>query len=94
LITPRFSSFSVVRFSQIAGRSIMTKIWLNLAGLYPIGKWMRNDAPPANVIAFHLGVQPNGEGDQTKEAGERCAESGTFPPQSYGDGQVVSMTVR
>jgi membrane protein implicated in regulation of membrane protease activity len=22
---------------------------------------MRNDAPSANVVAFHLGVQPNGE---------------------------------
>ena len=22
---------------------------------------MRNGAPPANVAAFHLGVQPNGE---------------------------------
>jgi hypothetical protein len=37
LITPRFSSFSVVRFSQIAGRSIMTIILLNLARLRPIG---------------------------------------------------------
>jgi hypothetical protein len=55
---------------------------------------MQNDARLANVVAFHLGVQPNGEGDETKEPGERCAESGTFPPQSYGDGQVVSMTVR
>ena len=55
---------------------------------------MQNDAPPADVVAFHLGVQPNGEGDQTKEVGGRCAESGTLPRQSYGDGQVVSMTVR
>jgi len=31
---------------------------------------MRNDAPSANVVAFHLGVSTDGEGDQTKEAGE------------------------
>jgi hypothetical protein len=55
---------------------------------------MRNDAPSANVVAFHLGVQPNGEGDQTKEAGERCAQSGTFPTRFDSDGQVVSMTIR
>ena len=55
---------------------------------------MRNDAPPANVAAFHLGVQPNGEGDQTKEEGERCAESGIFPTRFDSDGQPVSMTVR
>ncbi len=55
---------------------------------------MRNDAPPTNVVAFHLGVQPNGEGDQTKEAGERCAESGTFLTRFDSDGQTVSMTVR
>jgi hypothetical protein len=55
---------------------------------------MRNDAPPANVVTFHFGVQPNGEGDQTKEAGERRAESGTFPTRFDSDGQAVSMTVR
>jgi hypothetical protein len=55
---------------------------------------MRNDAPSANVVAFDLGVQPNGEGDQTKEAGERCAQSGTFPTRFDSDGQVVSMTIR
>ena len=52
---------------------------------------MRNDAPSANVVAFHLGVSTDGEGDQTKEAGERCAESGTFPTRFDSDGQVVSM---
>jgi len=55
---------------------------------------MRNDAPSANVVAFHLGVQPNGEGDQTKGAGERCAESGTFPTRFDSDGQAVSMIIR
>ena len=55
---------------------------------------MRNDAPSANVVAFDLGVQPNREGDQTKEAGERCAQSGTFPTRFDSDGQVVSMTIR
>ena len=55
---------------------------------------MRNDAPPANVVAFHLGVQPNGEGDQTKEAGERSAVSGAFPTQFDSDGQTVSMIIR
>ena len=51
---------------------------------------MRNDAPPANVVA----VQPNGEADQTKEAGERCTESGIFPMRFDSDGQAVSMTIR
>jgi hypothetical protein len=55
---------------------------------------MRNDAPLANVAAFHLGVQPNGEGDQTKEEGERCAESGTFPTRFASDEQAVSMIIR
>jgi hypothetical protein len=55
---------------------------------------MLNDTPSANVVAFHLGVQPNGEGDQTKEAGERFAESGTVPTRFDSGGQVVSMTIR
>jgi hypothetical protein len=55
---------------------------------------MQNDARLANVVAFHLGVQPNGEGDQTEEAGERYAESVTFPARFDGDGQAVSMTIR
>ena len=37
LRTPRFFLFSGVRFSQIIQRSIMIIIWLNLAGLCPIG---------------------------------------------------------
>jgi hypothetical protein len=55
---------------------------------------MQNDAPPPNVVVFHLGLQPNGEGDQTKEAMERCAESGIFPTRFDSDGQVVSLTIR
>jgi hypothetical protein len=72
----------------------MTTISLNIARLRQIGYAMRNDAPPANVVAFHLGVQPNGEGDQTKESGECCAESGTFPTRFDSDGQAVSMIIR
>jgi hypothetical protein len=55
---------------------------------------MQNDAPPPNVVAFHLGVQPNGEGDQTKEAMERCAESGIFPTRFDSDGPAASLTIR
>jgi hypothetical protein len=33
-------------------------------------------------------------GNKTKEAVERCAESGTFPTRSDNDGQTVSMIVR
>jgi hypothetical protein len=55
---------------------------------------MQNDALTPNVVAFHLGVQPNGEGDQTTEARECCAESDIFPTRFDSDGQTVSMTVR
>jgi hypothetical protein len=55
---------------------------------------MLNDTASANVVTFHLGVQPNGEGDQKKEAGERFAESGTVPTRFDSGGQVVSMTIR
>jgi hypothetical protein len=55
---------------------------------------MQNDAPSANVLVFHLGVQRNGEGDQTKETRERCAESDIFPTRFDSDGQAVSLTVR
>ena len=55
---------------------------------------MQNNAPPANFVVFHLGVQPNGEGDRTKEEGERWAESGTSPTRFESDGQAVSMIIR
>jgi hypothetical protein len=39
-------------------------------------------------------VKKGARGNKTKEAAERCAESGTFPTRSDSDGQVVSMIVR
>jgi hypothetical protein len=39
-------------------------------------------------------VKKGAKGNKTKEATERCAESGTFPTRSDSDGQVVSMIVR
>ena len=39
-------------------------------------------------------VKKEARGNQTKEAAERFAESGTFPTRSDSDGQTVSMIVR
>jgi len=39
-------------------------------------------------------VKKRARGNKTKEAAERCAESGTFPARSDSNGQVVSMIVR
>lgn len=39
-------------------------------------------------------VKKEARDDNTKEEAERCAESGSFPPQSDSDEQAVSMTIR
>jgi hypothetical protein len=39
-------------------------------------------------------VKKEATGDWTKEAAERCAESGTFPTRSDSDGDAVSMIFR
>ena len=39
-------------------------------------------------------VKKEARGNRTKEAAERCAESGTFPTRSDSDGQAVSIIVR
>jgi hypothetical protein len=39
-------------------------------------------------------VKKEARDNRTKEAAERCAESGTFPARSDSDGQAVSMTIR
>jgi len=58
----------------------MTTISLNIARLRQIGYAMRNDAPPANVVAFHLGVQPNGgKAIKQRNPGNAVLNQATFP---------------
>ena len=45
------------------------------------------------LLAAAYEFRPSGR-SYTKEEGERCAESGTFPTRFDSDGQAVSMTVR
>jgi hypothetical protein len=39
-------------------------------------------------------VKKEARDNKTKEATERCAESGTFPTRSDSDGQALSMIIR
>jgi hypothetical protein len=55
----------------------------------------RLEIPDASLSATAVqSVEEEARDDNTKEAAERCAESGTFPTRSDSDGQAVSMIVR
>jgi FAD binding domain len=43
---------------------------------------------PANVVAFHLGVQPNAEDDQTKEAGNTVLNQALFQHDSIATNRL------